>query len=122
MACLFPATEQIYNGTNRCAGEEEKRGKEQDRFQFKTGVALDPTTHSCPDTLDGKEFPARKDQAENPCNGPPYQEENADVWRERDNQNTSEHLPEETQAADKATVHSINAVGVFRIVLHCHCL
>ena len=85
MACLFPATEQIYNGTNRCAGEEEKRGKEQDKFQFKTGVALDPTTHSCPDTLDGKEFPARKDQAENPCNGPPYQEENADVWRERDN-------------------------------------
>ena len=122
MARSFPATEQIDNGTNGRAGEEEERSKEQDRFQFKTGVALDPTTHSCPDTLDGKEFPARKDQAENPCNGPPYQEENADVWRERDNQNASEHLPEETQAADKATVHCINAVGVFRIVLHCHCL
>ena len=122
MARSFPATEQIDNGTNGRAGEEEERSKEQDRFQFKAGMALDPPTYSRPDTLDGKEFPARKDQAENPCNGPPYQEENADVWRERYNQNASEHLPEETQAADKATVHCINAVGVFRIVLHCHCL
>ena len=122
MVFSLPATEQIDDGTESCPCEEKQCCEEQYGFHVKASVTLDPTTHSCPDTLDGKEFPARKDQAENPCNGPPYQEENADVWCERDNQNASEHLPEETQAADKATVHCINAVGVFRIVLHCHCL